>query len=45
MWPDCDAVDVQSGKMVTVKSTISLWQSDSTEIELELESNVNDDKS
>lgn len=28
MWPDCDAVDVKAGRMVTVKSTIVLWEQD-----------------
>jgi hypothetical protein len=29
LWPDCDAVDIRGNQMVTVKSTIMVWQSDS----------------
>lgn len=27
-WADCDAVDVSTNKMITVKNTIMVWQSD-----------------
>lgn len=27
-WADCDAVDIKANKMITVKSTIMVWQSE-----------------
>jgi len=35
MWPDCDAVDVRAGRMVTVKSTIILWEQDNDSISID----------
>ena len=35
MWPDCDAVDVRAGKMITVKSNIVMWEQDNQTIEIE----------
>lgn len=26
LWPDCDAMDVQAGRMITVKHNIVLWE-------------------
>ena len=33
VWPDCDALDVRAGRMITVKSNITLWQTQGRERE------------